>query len=158
MPIDYFTDAELEAEVADDDLWLRLFDRDGDGTADSTVIDRFRTRAQNRIDAELRASHGTPWTSTDDVPALAKDIAMDLTLVYAAARTSDMSDAERGPFGARLRAAKEDLASLKSDRGARFPETGAPAPIATAADQVDVIDGGTVWSDSFDHANTRTGF
>jgi len=158
MPIDYFTDAELEAEVADDGLFLRIFDRDGDGEADSAVISRFRTRAQNRIDAELRASHGTPWTSTADVPALAKDIAMDLTLAYAAARTSDMSDAERGPFGARLRSAKEDLASLKSDRGARFPETGAPAPIATAPDQVTVIDGGTVWADAFDHTTAGTGF
>lgn len=155
---DYFTNAELQAEVADSDLWLRLFDRDGDGTADSAVIARYRARAQNRIDAELAASHGTPWTSADDVPALAKDIAMDLCLAYASARTSDMSDAERGPFGGRLKQAMSDLAALKRDRGARFPETGAPEPVASSEDQVELIEGGNAFFESFDHTNTLSGF
>lgn len=155
---DYFTAAELEAEVADDDLYLRLFDRDGDGTADSAVISRCRTRAQNRIDAELSHSHGTPWTSSGDVPELAKDIAMDLALCYAAGRTSDMTDAERGPFGARWKQAMADLAALKKDRGQRFPETGAPVPVSTAESAIEIPTSSTVWQDAFDPDNGGIGF
>lgn len=155
---DYFTDAELQAEVADTDLWLRLFDRDGDGTADSAVISRCRARAQNHIDAELAHSHGTPWTTSGAVPALAKDIAMDLALCFAAGRTSDMSDAERGPFGARWRQALASLAALKKDRGQRFPETGAPVPVSTAESAIEIPTSSTVWQDAFDPDNGGIGF
>jgi hypothetical protein len=155
---DYFTNAELEAEVADSDLWLRLFDRDGDGVADSAVITRCRTRAQNLLDAELAHSHGTPWTTTGNVPALAKDIAMDLALCFAAGRTSDMSDAERGPFGARWKQARTALDALKKDRGQRFPETGAPVPVSTAEAAITVPTSSTVWQDAFNPDNGGCGF
>lgn len=155
---DYFTSAELQAEVADTDLWLRLFDRDGDGVADSAVIARCRTRAQNLIDAELSHSHGAPWASADDVPELAKDIAMDLALCFAAGRTSDMTDAERGPFGARWKQARTSLDAIKKDRGQRFPETGAPVPVSTAEAAIEVPTSSTVWQDAFNPGNGGIGF
>jgi hypothetical protein len=114
-----------------EDDFLRVFDRDGDGTvvadsADGRAFARAVCAAETEIDEKLAMSHGAPFTGT--IPSSVREIAL-LRSLWCAVRTRlTMSDTEKAPYRTLYKDTDARLTNLQRDNGARIPEKGVPEP------------------------------
>lgn len=125
--------AYVRATVGDDDDFLRVFDRDGDGeiasgSADETAFVRAVCSAETEVDEALAASHGAPFTGV--VPDSVREIAA-LRSLWCAVRTRALNDAEKAPFRVLYKDTDARLARLATDNRGRIPERGAVEPTAS---------------------------
>lgn len=125
--------AYAQEQLEDD--FLRVFDRDGDGTvapdsADGRAFVRAVCSAETEVDEALAMSHNAPFTGT--IPDSIREISL-LRSFWCAVRTRlTMSDTEKAPYRTLYKDTDARLTRLRTDNGARIPEKGVPEPTATA--------------------------
>jgi phage gp36-like protein len=84
--IEYVITAEVVTELADDD---------GDGVADTAVVDWAIGRADNLIDSKLKARYNVPFST---VPALIKDLSAELAAYYLGERRQRISESMQNRY------------------------------------------------------------
>jgi len=124
-------DAIAYAQEQLEDDFLRVFDRDGDGTvvadsADGRAFARAVCFAESEVDEALAMSHGAPFTGT--IPDSIREISVLRTLWCAVRTRLTMSDVEKAPYRTLYKDTDARLTRLKTDNGARIPEKGVPEP------------------------------
>lgn len=124
----YCTSTDLQNRLGADGT-LRVFDRDGDGTADTAALTAAIAWADAVIDAKLQHSHGTPFTGS--VAVLVRELSIDLAIYRIASGVPGATTSERSPYRQAYEDAMKLLADLARDREARLP-SGAPVPVAGA--------------------------
>jgi hypothetical protein len=112
------------------EAFLRTFDKDRDGVADTAVLDAAILSSETIINATLAASHGTPFTGT--IPQHIKDIAVMLApfeaVKFYPGNATGNPNAPH-PFFGLWKAAMDALTRLATNQMRQLP-SGAPAPYA----------------------------
>lgn len=134
-------------EAVGDDVFLRVFDLDGDGavataSADEKAFVRAGCAAETEIDEILSASHGTPFTGT--IPDSVREIAAQ-RMFWCEVRLRPMAGDARAPYRALYDDTTARLKRLAADNQARIPSVGVPQPVAALAADDDPP--ATPWSD-----------
>ncbi|MEZ4395129.1 MAG: hypothetical protein R3A48_28960 [Polyangiales bacterium] len=124
------------SETLDEDDFLRVFDRDGDGevaedSADERAFVRAVCAAETEVDEALAASHGAPFVGT--VPDSVREIVALRCLWCAVRLRATMKDEAKAPYRLLYKDTDARLTRLASDNRARIPETGPPATTPTDA-------------------------
>jgi len=144
----------------DAEVWLAVFDADGDGTvatgsSDETEFARAVARAETRVDEALGASHGAPWSAEafDALPAGTQDSVRECVLELLPWERVKfrpaMKDDAKAPYRQLWKDARERLVKLADDNRARLPGSGAATPTdaggVVAVDQSDTTLSGLDW-------------
>lgn len=114
--VDYADSTSLQARLGAD-AYLRVFDRDGDGVADTAAIAQATGRATAYIDARLRARGLAPFTTA---PAIIGYIATDLAIWYATNVPIGTATAQQLPYTPLFKQVDAVLKDLADDANARM--------------------------------------
>lgn len=138
----YADQARLIARIGEE-RFLRLFDRDSDGIADTQTVSAALAYAEGLIDAKLAVSHsGQRFDSPGPVPEMIAACAADLAIGWAGMAFPG-SATETHPYAALHKAAENFLAALAKDQQARLPGV---TPEPAASSQAYVTSADPQWS------------
>lgn len=152
----YCTTSDLQASLGAD-WYLRLADRDGDGTADSSAVTAAIAWGDAIIDARLADAYGTPFTGS--IAEVVKGLSVDLAVWRLVVANAGATQVPTAPYRTRFDDAMRLLADLARNRDARLPSaTPRPTGDADADEYVYVGDGAHVWSDAADAETAPIGF
>jgi phage gp36-like protein len=152
----YCTITDL-TEALGDDFALRLTDRDGNGSADTSAVNAAIAWADAIIDARLAASHGAPFTGA--VGAVVKGLSVDLASWRLVSANPGVTQAPTAAYRTRHDDAMRLLSDLARNREAQLPGvTSQPTGSADADDYVYSAGAGLVWADARDPEAGRVGF
>ncbi len=152
----YSTTSDLQAALGAD--WhLRLTDRDGDGSSDSSAVTAAIAWADAIIDAKLSDAYSAPFTGS--VGEVVKGLSVDLATWRLVSANPGVSQAPLAAYRTRYDDAMRLLSDLARNRDAKLPSlTPRPTGDADADDYVYVLDGARVWADAADPGTARLGF
>ena len=109
----YATSQDIIARLGAE-LYLRLFDRDGDGAADTQIVNEAIAHADACIDVELRGVYTLPLPSP--VAVHVKDIAVDLA-IGRVVRGTPFGSPTTGAYAGLYEAAERRLRRLREIGG-----------------------------------------
>lgn len=128
MPV-YITPQELSERIGEEEL-IVLSDRDGDGVADTLVIERAISDATDEINMHLAVRYQLPLT---EVPETIKRLAVNLTLYWLCESDGALSDLVKTRYENSLKSLKA-LANGTMRLG--LPELATPAENKTGDVQI----------------------
>lgn len=143
MPYPYITQSDLENRISAN-VVRRIFDDDGDGTADAAAITRILADASAKVAGYLR----TMYTLADieaSTPEEVKRITLDVAVAYLTIRNPEYF---RGDGAGLLKIAVDELKALRTGES-RLDVEGSPEPAENAGGLVEEGDPSLYQPDTF---------